>query len=520
LEEPVGIEVEKQEVKEIKLELKDYQRAALKFLYDTPKAGLFLEMRLGKTVITLQLIADLFAEGKIKRVLVIAPSRVAEGVWQKENTKWGHNLLMGEIVAKTKKAKRMEVLQDPNLQVVVISVGLLDFYDKNTKGNPHAIPFDMVVYDESSLFRSHSAKRFKIAQGCFDKVNRAILLTGTPSPNGVQGLWAQIYLLDKGERLGKNITAYRNKFCVPGRSFGPGQFDWKPKPTALADITKLTSGIVVTMKRKDYLDLPDAIMSEEYFDLPREALKQYKIIEQVGVLRGKASKEDPYGIEQSIVASTPGVAVQKLRQVASGAVYTDGGVRHIHDAKLKALEELLEITPGNVLLFYNFVHEKDTLIKAFPKALIIRDKKGELDWATGQHSIAIVHPETIKFGVDLTSGGNIIIWYGMPNNLETYLQANERIQGMNQTKVPLIHHLMARNTVDEDVYQSILRKENLQDAVYARLRMKNQDPSSKTNNTSIETILNESETTHEVDAESVNTSEIESKDLDILMDLL
>jgi SNF2 family DNA or RNA helicase len=461
-----------QEPQEIKLELKEYQRVARQFLYDTPKAGLFLEMRLGKTVITLKLIADLFAEKKIKRVLVIAPSRVAEGVWQKENIKWGHNMVMGEIVAKTKKAKRIEVLQDPSLQVVVISVGLLDFYEKNAKGNVGAIPFDMVVYDESSLFRSHSAKRFKIAQKCFDGVPRAILLTGTPSPNGVQGLWAQVYLLDSGQRLGKNITTFRRKFCVAGRSFGHGQFDWKPTPTALDDITGLTSDIVVTMKRKDYLDLPDAIMSEEYFDLPADALKQYKIIERVGVLRGEPSDSDPYGLEKSIVASTPGIAVQKLRQIASGAVYTDGGVRYVHDAKLKALEELLDITPGNVLIFYNFIHEKDTLIKAFPKALVIKDKKGEIAWATGEYSIAIVHPETIKFGVDLTSGGNIIVWYGMPNNLETYLQANERIQGMNQTKIPLIHHLMARNTVDEDVYQGIQRKEGLQDAVYARLRMR------------------------------------------------
>ena len=444
----------------------DYQEYATQWILDKEKAGLLLDMGMGKSVITLTAIDELmFDYFEVSKVLVIAPLRVAESTWDEEAAKWDHleHLKISKVLGTEK--ERINALYTKADIYIINRENVKWLVDKCGKD----WPFDMLVIDELSSFKSHRAQRFKALRKVRPFMKRVVGLTGTPAPNGLIDLWSQIYLLDGGERLGKTITGYREKYFLPDKRNQHIVFTYKLKEGAEEAIYEKLSDICVSMKAEDYLKLPERINNIIPIYLPKEAKEKYDQLERDLLLPLKDS---------DIVANTGGVLANKLLQMSNGAVYDENGdVKEIHNAKLKALEDTIEAANGKpVLIFYSYKHDLDRIKKHLKRDdLTVLDTAEDIKkWNEGKIPIMLAHPASAGHGLNLQAGGNIIIWFGLTWSFELYSQANARLYRQGQKQNVIIHHLVAKDTMDEDVMKALEGKEvgqeALLNAVKARLK--------------------------------------------------
>jgi SNF2 family DNA or RNA helicase len=421
---------------------------------------------LGKTVITLTAVNELkYNRFAVRRVLVIAPKKVAEATWSKEAAKWDHLKLLRIIPVLGTLKQRIRVLNTP-ADVYVINrenvQWLVDYYRNDW-------PFDMVVIDESSSFKNHQAKRFKSLCWVRNKISRIVELTGTPAPNGLIDLWAQIYLLDGGERLGKTIGGFRQRYFDPDQRNAQQIFSYKPKEGAGNTIQDKISDICISMSAKDYLELPEIVYDDIPVKLNAAAQKAYKKLERDMLLEVD---------EEEITATTAAVLGNKLLQLGNGAVYGENhNVIEIHKCKIEAFLEAVEALQGqSALVFYNFQHDRDRLLQALAKSgLRVRVYQGpqdETDWNNHKIDILLAHPASTAYGLNLQDGGNHIIWFGLNWSLELYQQANKRLHRQGQQHKVFIHNLIVQGSMDEDVMDALRGKSTTQDSLLKALRVR------------------------------------------------
>lgn len=453
-----------------------YQDFATQHVIDNPFSGLFLDMGLGKTVSTLTAVNQLmFDDLEVSKVLVIAPKRVAEDTWTTEAAKWDHLKHLRMSVVLGTERQRKEALK-AKADIYVINrenvAWLVGMYQS-------AFPFDMVVIDELSSFKSAKAIRFKSLRMVRPLVKRVVGLTGTPAPNGLIDLWPQLYLLDQGERLGKTITKYRETYFTPGRRNGQVVFDYKLKAESEQAIYDKVGDICISMNAKDYLSLPERITRDVEIHMPAPLMAKYEDFEREQVLALENQDE--------ISAVNAAALTNKLLQFANGAIYDANKDWHeVHNAKLDALEEIVEAANGQpVLVFYSYKHDLARIQKRLktykPRTLDSRDDIQE--WNSGKIQLLLAHPASAGHGLNLQAGGNIIVWFGLTWSLELYQQANARLDRQGQTKPVIVHRLIVIGTMDEDVSKAIERKtagqDALMDAVKVRI-LKYRKPNTKT----------------------------------------
>ncbi len=431
----------------------DYQEYAKDWIIEKEKSGLLLDMGLGKSIITLTAIDDLmFDYFEISKVLVIAPLRVAESTWDEEINKWDHlkGLRLSKILGSEK--ERIKGLYAPADIYIINRENVVWLVDKLKS----SWDFDMIVIDEISSFKSHKSQRFKALRKVRPLVNRIVGLTGTPSPNGLIDLWSQVYLLDGGERLGKTITGYRDRYFLPDKRNQHIIFSYKLKEEAEDRIYEKIEDICISMKAKDYLNLPERI--NNIVSVTLKDKEKYKKLERDLLLELE---------EGDIVANNAAGLTNKLLQFANGAIYDeDGDVTIIHDDKLNALDDLIEAANGKpVLVFYSFIHDKDRIKARYKSAKILKTAEDIKKWNKGEIEILLAHPASAGHGLNLQSGGHIIIWFGLTWSLELYMQANARLDRQGQKETVIIHHLVAKDTVDEDVIKALENKEIGQEAL-------------------------------------------------------
>lgn len=443
----------------------DYQNYATEFILQHPIAAVFLEMGLGKSVITLTALFDLILDQFIiGKVLVIAPLRVARDTWPSEIQKWDHlKGLKYSVVVGTAAERKAALMQQSD--VYIINRENVDWLI-NKSGIPFR--FDMIVIDELSSFKSWQAKRFKSLLKVRPFVKRIVGLTGTPSSNGLMDLWAEFRVLDLGKRLGRYITHYRNAYFTPDKRNAEVIFSYKPLPGAEDQIYKRIEDITISMKSCDYLKLPECVINEVPVFMSEKEQEVYDRFRDDMVAKIK---------DKEIDAVNAAVLSGKLLQMANGAVYDDEkNSLLIHDRKLDALEDLIEGANGKpVLVAYWYQHDAERIKSRFD-VREIKTSKDITDWNNGDIPVAIIHPASAGHGLNLQTGGSSLIWFGLTWSLELYQQTNARLHRQGQTDTVIIHHIIAKGTIDENVTKALRQKEKTQnaliDAVKANLKVK------------------------------------------------
>lgn len=443
----------------------EYQRYCIERILDTPFIGLYLDMGLGKTVITLtaanELIYNRFA---VRRVLIIAPKKVAEATWSTEAAKWEHlKHLRFSLILGSEKQRIRAVYTPADIYVINReNVVWLADYLRNSWF------FDMVVIDESSSFKNHRAKRFKSLTWIRPHVSRIVELTGTPAPNSLADLWAQLYLLDEGARLGRNITAFRESF-FRANTHGGHFTTYEINEGAAAEIQRRISDICISMKSEDYLQLPDLVYDLVPVQLDPKAKKAYDEMEREMLLH----------IDENVIDAGSAAALSnKLLQLCNGAVYTeDGSWVPLHDCKIEAFTELIERLNGQpVLVFYNFRHDLERLTAALTKAKKrVRVLKTAADadaWNRRELDVLLAHPASCAYGLNLQAGGNHVIWFGLNWSLELFQQANKRLHRQGQTAAVFVHELAVQDSRDTDVIAALRDKDATQDALIESLKVR------------------------------------------------
>lgn len=443
-----------------------YQSYCIGRIITDSRLALWLDMGLGKTVITLTAVNDLkFNRFEVMKTLVIAPKRVAETTWMREAQKWDHlqHLRFSPVLGSVQ--KRVKAVNTPS-DVYVINrenvPWLVDYYRNDW-------PFDCVIIDESSSFKNHQSKRFKALKMVLGKISRLVELTGTPAPKGLIDLWAQVYLLDKGARLGTGIGKFRERYFDPDQRSAERVFTYKPKEGAEQAIEQLLSDVCVSMKAEDYLELPERVVVDVPVVLDQKARKLYDQFEKSMLLEVD---------EEVIDAGSAAVLSGKLLQLANGAMYNEGhDVVHLHDCKLEAFLETLDGLNGQpALVFYNFQHDRDRILAALKKSgLAVRVYSGPADeaaWNAGEIDVLLAHPASTAYGLNLQDGGHHIIWFGLTWNLELYDQANARLHRQGQRQPVIIHRLIAEDTRDTDVINALESKGDVQNSLLESLKAK------------------------------------------------
>ncbi len=447
----------------------DYQTFCIEYLKTHPIAALLLEMGLGKTVITLTAIRDLMLDSfAISKVLVIAPLRVARDIWPTEILKWDH-LQNLDYAAAVGTAKQREVALQTNASITTIGRDnvkwLVDYYKQ------HDLPwdFDMVVIDELSSFKSHQSQRFKALRSVRPRVRRIVGLTGTPSSNGLMDLWAEIGILDQGERLGRFIGRYREAYFKPG-AMNPQNgivFKYVPRTGAEEQIYQKISDITISMKALDYLDMPSIVYNRYEVELSPSERKLYDQLESDLLI--------PF-VDGDVDAANAVALSNKLLQMANGAVYDENGaVRRIHNRKLEALEDLIESANGqNVLIAYWFKHDRERIMtylssRGYSPADIQSSEDIRL-WNAGSIPIALIHPASAGHGLNIQQGGHILIWFSLTWSLELYQQTNARLWRQGQRETVIIQHIMVRQSIDEKVMKALSSKDASQERLIAAVR--------------------------------------------------
>lgn len=455
----------------------DYQRFTIEQMVERKKLFAVLSMGLGKTSCTLSAIAQLIYDRfEVEKVLIIAPLFVADVTWEDERDKWDHlrPLRISKILGTEK--QRLAGL-NRNADVYTINrenvKWLIDYFVK--KGR--AWPFDMIVVDESSSFKSGSSQRFRALRKATAVVDRVVLLTGTPDPNGLMDLWSQTYLLDGGERLGKTLTEYRNRYFTPGRRNGNVIYEWLPREGAKEAIFAKLSDVMISLTAADYLKMPERIDNIVKLRMPPEAKEQYERMEEECILELESG---------DVVAGNKAAVTNKLLQMANGAVYyeepeadEDGVVTgwqrkwvQIHEAKLDALEEIVEDYGQPLVVFYSFQHDFERLMSRFAKydPAVIRSRKDIEAWNRGEVRLLFAHPASVGHGLNLQAGGSMVVWFGLPNNLEWYQQANARLYRQGQKRTVVITHLLMEGTQDVSVMRGLKGKTLNQDELIAAVK--------------------------------------------------
>lgn len=432
----------------------EYQSYATEFILSHPISAVFLEMGLGKSVITLSAIFDLCLDSfLVCKVLVIAPLRVARDTWPAEINKWDHLKGLSYSVAVGTEKERIDALKKQSTLYIINRENVDWLVHKS--GIP--FHFDMVVIDELSSFKSYGAKRFKSLLKVRPSVKRIVGLTGTPSSNGLMDLWAEFRILDLGQRLGRYISHYRNTYFKPDKRNAQIIFSYKPLAGAEEEIYKQISDITISMKSTDYLKMPEYISNEVFVTLSDKEWKVYSDFKEDMV--ANLGDEDIDAVNAAVLSG-------KLLQMANGAVYDSENKAHvIHDKKLDALEDLIEGANGKpVLVAYWYKHDLERIKDRFPVRQIQSSKDIE-DWNDGKIPIAVIHPASAGHGLNLQSGGSTLIWFGLTWSLELYQQTNARLYRQGQKDTVIVHHIITKNTIDEDVLLALTKKEKTQDAL-------------------------------------------------------
>lgn len=439
----------------------NYQTYATDFIVGHPEAAVFLDMGLGKSVITLTALLDLCLDRfEIAKVLVIAPLRVARDTWTAELQKWDHlkcftyATVIGSVSereAALRKKAHIYLINRENVSWLIEESGF-------------PFDFDMIVIDELSSFKSYQAKRFRSLLRVRPTVKRIVGLTGTPAGNGLTDLWAEFRILDLGKRLGRFITHYRNRYFLPDKRNGMTVYSYKPLPGAEDAIYRQISDITVSMKAVDHLDMPECIFNDVTVSLSEEERQKYDTLRNNLILS--------LG-EDEIDASNAASLSNKLSQMANGAVYgEDKTVHRIHDRKLDALEDLIEAANGKpVLVAYWYRHDLERIRARFC-VREIRTSADISDWNAGKIPVAVIHPASAGHGLNLQAGGSTLIWFGLTWSLELYLQTNARLWRQGQTaKTVVIHRIVAEGTVDELMLKALDRKERSQNSLIDAVRV-------------------------------------------------
>ena len=438
----------------------DYQSFCIDYLLSHPAAGLFLKPGMGKTSTSLtaaeRLMYDRF---EVSKVLVIAPLRVAEDTWSRESEKWDH----------LRHLRISKVLGSEKERLAALSVKA-DVYCINRENVPWLVkhyglnwPFEAVIVDESSSFRNPSAQRFKALRKVRPLIRYIWELTGTPRPRSLLDLWAQIYLLDRGERLGKTMTEYKNRYFTPGRRNGYVVYEWIPRPGAEAEIYAKISDICVSMEAKDYLALPELVTTPRVVPLSPEVRELYEQMEREAVLE----------LPEDVIDAGSAAAVNgKLLQIAGGAVYDeDHNVHELHAAKLDVLEDIMEEANGEpVLVAYWYKHERDRIMARFPQAVQLKDSETIAAWNRGEIPMLLVHPAGAGHGLNLQDGGHIVVWFGPTYDGELNEQLIDRLYRQGQKETTSVIDLVAEGTVDLDAMASLEAKANGQDAMMKAIK--------------------------------------------------
>ena len=436
----------------------EYQQAAIRWILKNPRCGLLLDMGLGKSVITLTAVQQLMDYCEVSRTLVVAPKKVAETTWTAEAEKWEH--LKGLRVVKvmgTKKQRKLALASKADVYVIGRDsfVWLVGLYGGN-------LPFDVLVIDELTSFKSSKSNRFKAMRMATPTVSRVIGLTGTPAPNGLIDLWAQMYCIDMGERLGKSVTKYRETYFETHK--------WNNiivrcdvKKGCEEVIRAKIADICLSMQAKDYLQLPDMITHTEKVELSSKTMAAYTKFEKEKVLE---FQEEHTGEASNILANSAAGLMNKLSQFANGAIYDeDRNVHEVHDEKLDRLAEIIEAANGSsVLVFYQFKHDIDRIAKKL-KGYRVKVYQGEAElkeWNAGKIDVLLAHPASTAFGLNMQEGGHYIVWYGTGWNLELYQQANARLHRQGQQHPVTVYQLICTGTVDERAAAALESKKGVQ----------------------------------------------------------
>ena len=436
-----------------------YQEFAKEYMISNPLSALFLEMGLGKTITTLTAIDELLYDCfEIRKVLIIAPLRVANSTWPSEIKKWEHLKLLRYSIVTGNESERIQALTT-EAEIYIINRENVDWL---VNKSCVAMNFDMLVIDELSSFKSYTSKRFKSLLKIRPYFKRVVGLTGTPSSNGLMDLWAEFRILDLGHRLGRYITHYRNKYFVPDKRNGMIIYSYKPQEDAEQQIYEAINDITISMKSCDHLKLPELIMNEVEVVLENKEVERYQDFKKAMVMT--------IG-EEEIDAVNAASLSNKLLQLANGSIYDEEKNYHtVHDKKIEALEQLIEEANGKpVLIAYWFKADKERIEQRF-KVREIQSASDIEDWNKGEILVGLIHPASAGHGLNLQQGGCTLIWFGLTWSLELYQQTNARLyrQGQNQTVV--IHHIITKNTIDEDVMKALKRKERTQEALMSAVK--------------------------------------------------
>lgn len=438
-----------------------YQDKAVDHIVENTRAAMLLDMGLGKTVSTLTAIKYLmFEELEIHKVLIIAPKRVAESVWNAEINKWSHlkNLTISRIIGTEK--QRLKALND---KAMIYTIGRDNVAWLCAQFGGKMLPFDMVVIDELSSFKNPKSQRFKALRRAIPSVERVVGLTGTPAPNGLIDLWSQMYLIDQGERLHQTLTKYRDLYFTKKYS------GWGYDVTEYGEkrIPELIKDIAISMKKEDYLDMADPVFNTISIPMSPALKAKYDEFEEEAVM------ELFEGLDE-ITAVNAAALRSKLLQFSNGAVYDkEKHVHHIHDLKLEALQDIVDEAGGKpVLVAYCFQHDRDRILKKFKGAVKLETDAHIDQWNAGKIEMLVMHPASGGHGLNLQSGGNIIVWFGLNDSLELYEQFNARLHRQGQDQVVIINRLLCEGTEDFAVMQNLDRKAKGQDGLMASVKAK------------------------------------------------
>lgn len=441
-----------------------YQQYCIDRIVGSPEVGLFLDMGMGKTVIALTAANELlYGQGGIRKVLIIAPLLPAKETWPQEIKKWDHLRRLRASLAIGTPAQREKAVSSGN-EIHIINRENVAWLVKRFGSR---WPYDMVIIDELSSFKSASSVRFRELRKVRQFITRIVGLTGTPAPNSLIDLWPQVFLLDQGKALGKTLTGYRDRYFLPDQRGPCVVYTWKLRNGAAKAIYSRLDSLCISMKSADYLQLPERLDIRHEVKMGASAMAAYRRLEKTSLLCFEKGGD--------IDGTTAAVLANKLLQAAGGAAYDDAGeVRVLHKEKLEALEDLVEAANGQpVLLFYAYKHEHDRIKEMFPHAVDIKSKNAVELWNSGGIQLMLAHPAAAGHGLNLQHGGHIIIWYGMTYSLELYQQANRRLHRIGQKYPVLVHHLIMSGTIEEPIYDVVLtakeaRQNALLDALKAR----------------------------------------------------
>lgn len=436
-----------------KNDLHGYQEYSVNFIIEHPVAAVLLDCGLGKTVTSLTAINDLmFDYFDIHRVLVICPLRVGN-VWANEIQHWEHLHLLQYSVAVGSESERLSALK-AQADIYIINRENVQWLIEKS-GIP--FDFDMLVVDELSSFKNYQSKRFKALMKARPKVKRVVGLTGTPSSNGLMDLFAEFKLLDMGARLGRFIGQYRNAYFSPDKRNGQIIYNYKPLPDAEQQIYDKISDITISMKSTDHLKMPELISTQYEVELSNSEKQKYEELKKDLIL------QLPDG---EITAANAASLTGKLSQMANGAVYFDDeSVLEIHQRKLDALEDIIESANGKpVLVAYWFQHDLQRIRKRF-KVREIKESRDIRDWNAGRIPVGVIHPASAGHGLNLQAGGSTLIWFGLTWSLELYQQTNARLWRQGQKDTVVIHHILAKGTMDETVMKALEKKDKTQSAL-------------------------------------------------------